>query len=321
MKTFNTILHALLLPLTVAAAAGCIKITPDPYVPEKYRALMFTTEGTATLSYVCRSSAPDEETSVDLELSIDGKSWNDFPEGLRIPFGRNNLGTNDTLYVRGLNPRGLSTCRRMFRFSIGGESDVKCSGPVMSLINWKGGDASIPGYAFLGVFCGCRNLIEAPSLPDLPYTQYCFAHMFRGCERLAAAPQIRNGHAGPWSCAYMYADCKALVEGPDLHMDTVYENGLEGMFTGCSGLQKSGQMSFGTLSGMSLYGLFDGCPQLREVTIRGAFRFEDTPANAFRNWLRGVAGEGTLYTDHGREQWTQGKDGVPLQWEIKPEKI
>lgn len=316
MKTFNTILHALLLPLAVAAAAGCLEITPEPYVPEKDRALMFTTEGTATLSYVCRSSAPDEDTSVDLELSIDGKSWNNFPEGIGIPFGRNNLGTNDTLYVRGLNPRGLSTCRRMFRFSIGGESDVKCSGPVMSLINWKGSDRSIPGYAFLGLFYDCRTLVEGPALPDVPYTQHCFAHMFHGCERLRAAPKLRNGTAGPYSMAYMFAGCKTLEKGADLDLDIVRENAMEGMFSNCRELKETGRMSFGELSKMSLYGMYSGCRNLDRVTIEGAFRLEDAPGSTFRNWLRDVAETGEVMTDH-KQGWIRGCSGIPEKWTVK----
>ena len=89
------------------------------------------------------------------------------------------------------------------------DKDVECSGNVTSLLN-KNGTATVPDYAFVGLFRECSHLLSAPELPATTLGEYCYYGMFFECSNLALAPILPAETLKNWCYAYMFMGCSKL---------------------------------------------------------------------------------------------------------------
>ena len=115
-------------------------------------AIKFISEGTSIISLAKIGIPP----SVSLEYSYDDTDWSEWDLSALT------INQDDTLYVRGNNPDGLShdneDTDEFYTFIIEGDN-VSCSGNIMSLIDYK-------------------------NLPDVIPCDYCFYKLFNGFSAL-----------------------------------------------------------------------------------------------------------------------------------------
>ena len=139
------------------------------------------------------------------EYSYDKDTWVRYTGGA-IPF------QNDTLYLRGDNPSGLSTgTNSKVVFSFGGTSEVYCSGNIMHLLNHMEDLVEIPcNYCFYQLFADCRVLRSAPDLPATTLKANCYYYMFRQCTYLVSAPVLPAKTLVSNCYSYMFNGCTNL---------------------------------------------------------------------------------------------------------------
>ena len=130
--------------------------------------------------------------SIWIETSSDGINWNRYELGGR---GKKpqliECNTGDSIYVRGMNPKGLTTADNVnspVRFVTYGRFAV--SGNVMSLIDYKKEVTEIPcDYCFYRLFME-TSITTAPELPATTLKPYCYMDMFFSCRNLTTGPVL-----------------------------------------------------------------------------------------------------------------------------------
>ena len=113
------------------------------------------------------------------------------------------------VYVRGLNPKGLSTSSDFpVHFELKGKWSV--SGDVMSLINYAKKETEIPcSYCFYRLFAN-TEIISAPELPATVLAPHCYESMFEGCMDLKSGPALPAETIPEAAYLMMFANCTAL---------------------------------------------------------------------------------------------------------------
>lgn len=60
------------------------------------------------------------------------------------------------------------------------------------------------------MFCGCKNLKTAPTLPSLNLSKLCYSHMFTGCKNMEIAPVLPAIELQPYCYHGMFMGCHQL---------------------------------------------------------------------------------------------------------------
>ena len=132
-------------------------------------------------------------TTVSLEYSTDGNTWNPFVVG-STTVTLANIG--DKMYVRATSEGNIrigSSMSDYNKFVMTGK--IAASGNVNSLLEENEDTArtmSLAGknYCDKYMFVGCPSLTQAPELPATTLDSECYAHMFQGCTSLTQAPEL-----------------------------------------------------------------------------------------------------------------------------------
>ena len=118
-----------------------------------------------------------------LQYSFDKSTWSTLT-------GSGVTATEDCkVYFRGNNPDGLNTGTESGQYgSFSLTKPAKCSGNIMTLINFRGNTTTIPcKYCFYRLFYNCP-ITTAPELPATKLTEFCYYYMFQNCTRLEKSP-------------------------------------------------------------------------------------------------------------------------------------
>ena len=164
-----------------------------------------------------------------------------------------------------------------------------------------------------GMFNGCTNLENAPELPATTLTEYCYAGMFSGCTSLTQAPDLPATTLANGCYGGMFSGCTSLTQAPELPATTLTEYCYSGMFNGCKALTQAPELSATTLANSCYGGMFNGCTNLNYIKAM----FTTTPSDYYtRNWVQGVAAEGTFVKNLDADWDVNGDHGIPLGWNI-----
>lgn len=262
-------------------------------------------ENSLTLKLTIYGNFPAYATG--LFYSYDTKTWTEWmPESTRMYednyYEKLTFSSSRPLYLSGmqLDGNGMSAGYRAYpnnrmnyirQFVIEGEGKVRCSGNIMSLINYDEIPASIPVmYCFddlfkdctqlvsapelpatdlkrscySNMFYGCTSLADAPALPALKMEEYCYQSMFRGCTALSKAPELPATQLAE-ACYIDMFNSTGIVQAPALPAMVMAKNCYNSMFIGCKSLATAPELPAMTLAEQCYFGMFNGCSSLAKA--------------------------------------------------------
>ena len=216
--------------------------------------LRFVTNGNATISIKGNSN------NVSLEYSYNNADWSEWDLSALT------INQDDTLYVRGNNPDGLShdneDTDEFYAFIIEGDK-VSCSGNIMSLIDYKNLPDVIPcDYCFYKLFSECTALTTAPELPAKALTASCYESMFSGCSSLTSAPELPATELADSCYCRMFSCCSSLIIAPKLPATKLADWCYSGMFFGCTSLKTAPELPAKRLVDFCYRSMFSECTAL-----------------------------------------------------------
>ena len=177
---------------------------------------------------------------------------------------------------------------------------------------------SLTESCYSQMFLGCTSLVEAPKLPATELATYCYNAMFSNCTSLTEAPDL-PATTLQWGCYYqMFSGCTSLAQAPDLPAESLVSYCYYKMFSGCTSLTKAPDLPSELPASNCYSGMFSGCSSLSY--IKAMFLPGSSNGSSFtKDWVKGVAPQGT-FVKNSRAIWNMtGADGVPEGWTVKEE--
>ena len=269
---------------------------------DKY--LTFTSEGSSTLAMDVFGTCKPY-----LEYSYDGIRWKSWDYSA-VSF------TGDSpLYLRGLNPSGLSSSvdENYCRFRMTGDA-VNVSGNIMHLLDYRSDLTRIhKNLCFFKLFYYCTQLKSGPRLPATTLSTGCYNRMFYGCVNLETAPELPATSLTEQCYYAMFYQCTSLAAAPALPAVILQNQCYANMFSGCSSLSKAPALPALELKSGCYNRLFYGCSQLKRID---AF-FKTTPGETYtKDWVNGVAETGTFVKNKDASWNVTGVHGIPEGWSL-----
>ena len=173
---------------------------------------------------------------------------------------------------------------------------------------------TLKSECYESMFYQCSGLTTAPELPAINLTSRCYLQMFRGCTSLTIAPVMHASKMASQSCFYMFMGCKSLATAPTLSATTLEYECYEGMFNGCTSLTTAPDLPATTLAGSCYYEMFRNCSKLNYIKAM----FTTTPSTSYtRDWVNGVAANGTFVKNSAAQWDVRGVNGVPANWTVE----
>ncbi len=258
--------------ITVTSGSGIVRTVTLTQEYPVARYITFRSEGANTLSLVPTGTP----RALSLEYSNNGLDWTpwDYAND-SLPFGN---GT--TLNIRGTNPNGISDSDITYHsFRITGDGGAYCGGNIMGLLNYTTDLASVPAFAFFGLFKGCTGLVSIAnlSLPATSLARYCYGSMFEGCTDLDSAPEglLPATTLAPQCYYRMFSDCTSMRFSPRLPATTLAEGCYYQMFYGCTSLTglAGNILPASSVPSQAYNAMFAGCtsltnaPQIASVLV------------------------------------------------------
>lgn len=187
------------------------------------------------------------------------------------------------------------------------------------LKNKSGADLLLPATTlsegcYRDLFSGCTGLTSAPSLPAINLAEHCYNAMFSGCTSLTAAPALPATTLERDCYISMFSNCTSLTVAPDLPATTLKTYCYDNMFSGCTSLTTAPILPATTLVDYCYVTMFQGCSNLSSVIC---YARNISATNCTKNWLKGVATNGTFTKASSMTGWTSGEDGIPSGWTIQ----
>ncbi len=263
----------------------------------------------------------DNPLALTIEYSIDSTEWvatSTSPE-IRLAQGQR-------LFLRGDNKaysKSVDDNTKITR--IINSSPCYVYGNIMSLIDSKdfGKLKRIEEeWAFYCLFYMNSNIRNHPDkellLPATELSGYCYSQMFTRCTSLTEAPDL-PATALQWGCYYqMFSGCTSLRNAPDLPAESLVSYCYYKMFSGCTSLTKAPDLPAELPASNCYTGMFSGCSSLSY--IKAMFLPGSSNGSSFtKDWVKGVAPQGT-FVKNSKALWNiTGADGVPEGWTLKEE--
>lgn len=227
-----------------------------------------------------------------LEYSVNFGEWKKYTSS-SVTFG----GKYGNLRLRGTNENGTAeSATKYARISITqpGNGNVKCTGDIRTLLNYKNyknvntGNArfcylfkkcdvltSVPdlpatnlaAYCYSNMFEECTSIAEAPELPAKIMADHCYYYMFRKCTTIKKAPELPAKKLAPSCYTDMFSGCTALTEVPDLLAKELPEGCYQSMFYSCKALVNGPTVSATKINKYSCYQMFESCEKLSSVKL------------------------------------------------------
>ena len=122
-------------------------------------------------------------------------------------------------------------------------------------------------YCYSGMFQGCKNLIETPTLPAMKLGDYCYEYMFRDCINLTTAPTLPATTLALVCYHEMFHGCKALISVPELPAMSLTSSCYNHMFYGCTSLTTTPVLPATTLAYACYESMFEGCTSLTTAPV------------------------------------------------------
>lgn len=200
-----------------------------------------------------------------LEYSVNFGEWKEYTSGLSVAFG----GKLGNLRLRGTNENGTAeSATKYARISISQKGNVKCTGDIRTLLNYKNyKNVNTSNARFCYLFKKCDVLTSVPDLPATNLADNCYRNMFEECTSIAEAPALPATKLAPYCYYDMFSGCTALTEVPDLLAKELPEHCYQYMFSSCEALVKGPKVSATTINQYSCYQMFAYCKNLSSVKL------------------------------------------------------
>lgn len=201
-----------------------------------------------------------------LEYSVNFGEWKKYTSS-SVTFG----GKYGNLRLRGTNENGTAeSATKYARISISqkGNGNVKCTGDIRTLLNYKNyKNVNTSNARFCYLFNKCDVLTSVPDLPATNLADNCYRNMFEECTSIAEAPELPATKLAPYCYYDMFSGCTALTEVPDLLAKELPEHCYQYMFSSCEALVKGPKVSATTINQYSCYQMFAYCKNLSSVKL------------------------------------------------------
>ena len=172
---------------------------------------------------------------------------------------------------------------------------------------------TLANVCYLYMFSNCTSLTKAPELPAETLTSECYFGMFSGCTSLTEAPQIQGKILDWRSYGYMFDGCTSLTKAPELPATTLKGYCYQSMFRDCTSLTTVPKLPAITLKYSCYQSMFQGCTSLNKITCLAT---DISATDCTRDWVNGVAANGTFVKNARMSSWTSGVDGIPSGWTV-----
>lgn len=170
-----------------------------------------------------------------LEYSVNFGKWKKYTSS-SVTFG----GKYGNLRLRGTNENGTAeSATKYARISISqkGNGNVKCTGDIRTLLNYKNyKNVNTSNARFCYLFNKCDVLTSVPDLPATNLADNCYLHMFEECTSIAEAPKLPAKIMADHCYDYMFRKCTSIKKAPDLPATKLATRCYYGMFSGCTAL-------------------------------------------------------------------------------------
>lgn len=168
-----------------------------------------------------------------LEYSVNFGEWKEY-SGRSVAFG----GKYGNLRLRGTNENGTAeSATKYARISISQKGNVKCTGDIRTLLNYKNyKNVNTSNARFCYLFNKCDVLTSVPELPAKKLAPFCYYDMFSDCTALTKVPDLLVKELPEHCYQYMFSSCEALVNGPKVSATTINQYSCYQMFAYCKNL-------------------------------------------------------------------------------------
>lgn len=199
-----------------------------------------------------------------LEYSVNFGEWKEY-SGRSVAFG----GKYGNLRLRGTNENGTAeSATKYARISISQKGNVKCTGDIRTLLNYKNyKNVNTSNARFCYLFKKCDVLTSVPDLPATNLADNCYRNMFEECTSIAEAPALPATKLAPYCYYDMFSGCTALTEVPDLLAKELPEHCYQYMFSSCEALVKGPKVSATTINQYSCHQMFAYCKNLSSIKL------------------------------------------------------
>ena len=292
--------------------------------------LCFTSTGDSTVALQPFSSNSMSGAVANLFISKNGGEWTEWD------YSAVSLADGEKLEVYGTEFRNLNTYSRGYKFVLQGK--IKVSGDLVALNNgssvmnsyqyaslfkesiglYDAADLVLPkkvgDNCYIGMFNGCKSLVNAPKLPTITLADSCYEGMFQGCTSLENAPDLPATTLASECYRTMFYKCISLTKAPQLLATNLGSSCYEGMFQGCTSLENAPVLPATTLVPSCYNYMFRECSKLNYVK---ALFTDNTASNCIDNWLKEVASSGTFVKNAAATWNVVGASGVPEGWTVQ----
>ena len=228
--------------------------------------------------------------NLNLQYRINNGEWSDFIVGTTADI---HLTVGNFVQFKGLNKNdGVSTDYMNYLNFYTSGNNVALSGNVMSLIDGVGDVLVI--------------------LHD-----YCFYKLFSKSNVKTVSSDFLPARSLRYGCyEEMFYRCTSLVDAPALPATIIDSSCYSRMFEGCTSLTTAPELPATKLEVNCYFYMFYECTSLNYVKCLAT---DITAKNALKEWLYGVASEGTYVKskDISTVKYPYGASGIPLGWTVE----
>ena len=197
---------------------------------------------------------------------------------------------------------GLRCCESMFEY---------CS----SLTTSPALPATTLQYkCYYQMFYECTSLTTASAISATTLADQCCRGMFYKCTSLTTASVPPATTAAEFCYAGMFQLCTSLTTAPALPATTLAQSCYSAMFAECSNLTSAPDLPAPTLVTSCYDQMFMWCDRLNSIKCLAT---DISASSCTRNWLYGVASNGTFTKKSSMTSWTSGGNGIPVSWTIQ----
>ena len=298
---------------------GWTEVKPDYFYVEN----TYNGSNTVTIQQTLLGSPDSSTYAKNLQYSKDKTNWStitlssttyniNLNQGERVYF-RGNEGVFNYWYSGG-KKKAITTISANQTHTVGGN--------INTLLDYQDPyGLTLPQGAFCGIFENNTNLTSAsditlPPSVDGSLSTYCYMYLFKNCTNLSTVPNsIPAKIQGQDACNGMFA-YTAITTSPALPASTLANNCYFDTFRGCTSLINPPALPAKTLKKNCYRHLFYDCSKLNHLTV---YADDISATDCTKNWLLGVASEGT-FNNYGSATYpTNSTNGIPRGWtEVKP---
>ena len=291
------------IPLTYKAGAVIEEQSEDcGYTPEP-------TEGYLAIIPSGNGSIQLSGTSNTFQYSFNsGATWNNATSATSITM-------NDGVPLWFKGTLTVDTGKGIGKFKASTDFDVEGNPASLIYGEYFSGKTTVPKYAFYDLF-QLQPVINASGMTITAVGNNSYKWMFSNCHKLVSVPKIQLSTMAI-RCFYgMFDGCTALTNVPTdmLTATTLASECYYEMFRNCASLTVAPKLPATTLAKGCYRGMFLMCLSLNSITCLATYV---SATDCTKEWVIGVAANGTFTKASGFLGWSQGIDGIPNGWTVQ----